>query len=129
MADGAPADERLRHRAHLNRRDDARVHALLLDGVLQRQRVDDGGQHAHVVGSRAVHAARAGGDAAEDVAAADHDGGLNPHALDLGDVTRDLRRDRRIDPVVLSAHQGFAGELEEDAFVGERRRVGHGLRL
>ena len=96
--------------------------ALLLERVLQRQRVDHRRQHAHVVGGRAVHAARAGGDAAEDVAAADDDGGLDAHALDFGDVLGDLRRDGRIDAVGLLAHQGFAGEFEEDAFVGGRGR-------
>ena len=41
-----------------------------------------------------------------------------PIALDLGDVLGDLRRDGRIDAVGLLAHQGFAGEFQEDAFVG-----------
>ena len=129
MADGAASDERLGDGAHLDRGDDARHDALLLERVLQRERVDHGAEHPHVVGGRAVHAARARGDAAEDVAAADHDRGLDAHALDLGDVARDLRRNRGIDPVVLFAHQGFAGEFEEDAFVWERRRVGHEMRL
>src|SRR5262245_39835144 len=57
VADGAPPDERLGHGAHLDRGDDAGVDALLLDGILQRQRVDHGGEHPHVVGGRAVHAA------------------------------------------------------------------------
>ena len=129
VADGAAADERLGDRAHLDRGHDARHHALLLERVLQRQGVDDGGEHAHVVGGGAVHAARAGGDAAEDVAAADDDGGLDAHALDLGDVLGDLRGDGRVDAVGLRAHQGFAGEFEEDAFVSGGRRSGHGERL
>ena len=56
VADGAAADERLGHGAHLDGGHDARHDALLLERVLQRQRVDDGGQHAHVVGGGAVHA-------------------------------------------------------------------------
>ena len=79
VADGAAPDERLGDGAHLDRRDDARDHALLLERVLQRQRVDDRREHAHVVGGGAVHAARAGRDAAEDVAAADDDGRLDAH--------------------------------------------------
>ena len=47
------------------------------------------------------------------------------HALDLGDVPRDLRRDRGIDAVGLFAHQGFAGEFQEDAFVGGAGDVAH----
>ena len=92
--------------------------ALLLERVLQRQRVDDRRQHAHVVGGRAVHAAGAGRHAAEDVAAADDDGRLDAHALDFGDVLGDLRRHGRIDAVGLLAHQGFAGQFQEDALVG-----------
>ena len=105
------------------------THALLLERVLQRQRVDDRRQHAHVVGRRAVHPAGAGRDAAEDVAAADDDGRLDAHALDFGDVERDLGGDGRIDAVVLFAHQGFAGQLEEDALIGERGQGSHGMRL
>ena len=86
VADGAAADERLGDRAHLDGGDDPRDHVLLLERVLQREGVDDRRQHAHVVGRRAVHAARARGDAAEDVAAADDDGRLDAHALDFGDV-------------------------------------------
>ena len=54
---------------------------MLLEGVLQRQRVHDGGEHADVVGLRAVHALGRGGDAAEDVAAADDDGDLDARGV------------------------------------------------
>ena len=91
--------------------------SVLLERVLQRQGVDDRGQHAHVVGGGAVHAAGAGRQAAEDVAAADDDGRLDAEALNLADVARDARGDRRIDAELLLAHQGFAGQLEENALV------------
>ncbi len=42
---------------------------------------------------------------------------------------RDLRRDGRIDAVGLLAHQGFAGEFQEDAFVGGAAVGGHKERL
>ena len=98
--------------------------ALLLERILKRQRVDHRGQHAHVVGGGAIHAARARGDAAEDVAAADDDGRLHAHRLDLADLAGDLRGNGRIDAVALLAHEGFAGEFQEDAFV-EARSGGH----
>ncbi len=82
------------------RRQHARVRAARLERVLQRQRVDDRRQHAHVVGVRAVHAARAGGDAAEDVAAADHQRDLDAQAVDVDDLVGDLRQRRRVDAVV-----------------------------
>ena len=54
-------------------------HAEALEGVLQGQAVDDGGEHAHVVGGRLLDDLAAGGElgAAEDVAAADDDGQLH----------------------------------------------------
>ena len=55
--------------------------------------------------------------AAKDVAAADDDGRLDADALDLADFPGDLRGDSRIDAVSLLAHEGFAGELQEDALV------------
>ena len=88
----------------------------MLERVLQRQRVDHRRQHAHVIGRRAIHAARARGQAAEDVAAADDDAGLDAQLLDFGDVLGDLRRHGGIDAVGLLAHQGFAGEFQEDAW-------------
>ena len=99
----------------------ARGDADLLERVLQRQRVDDGGEHAHVVGRRAVHALRAGGEAAEQVAAADDDGGLDAELLDFADLLGDLGGDGGIDPEGLFAHEGFAGEFEEDARSGRTR--------
>ena len=91
--------------------------AGLLERVLQRQPVDDGGQHAHVVGGGAVHALGAGRQAAEDVAAADDDGGLDAEPLDFADVHGDPRHHGRIDAELLFAHQGFARQLEEDSLV------------
>ena len=89
------------------------------------RRVDHRGQHAHVVGGGAIHAARARGDAAEDVAAADDDGRLNAHLLDLTDLAGDLRGNGRIDAIALLAHQGFAREFEEDALVSWSGGEGH----
>ena len=48
-----------------------------------------------------------------------------PSVLHLLDVARDLHRDGRIDAVLLLAHQGFAGKLQENALVG---RLGHSRR-
>src|SRR5258708_5381396 len=78
---------------------------------------------------RAVHHGRGGGVAGENVAAADDDGGLDTHALNLGDIPGDLRRHGRVDAVGLLAHQGFAGKFEEDAFVRGPGRGGHEQRL
>ena len=47
------------------------IDAQLLERILQRQRVDHGRQHAHIVAADAIHACRAHGDATNDIAAAD----------------------------------------------------------
>ena len=88
--------------------------ARVLERVLQGEGVDDRRQHAHVVGGGAVHPLRAGREAAEQVAAADHDRGLDAEGLDLGDLLGDLGRDGRVDAELLLAHQGFAGEFQQD---------------
>jgi hypothetical protein len=67
--------------------------ARLLEEVLQRERVHDGAEHAHVVGAPAVHAALAELRAAEEVATADDDGDLDP-VDGRGDLARDLADDR-----------------------------------
>ena len=54
-----------------------------------RERVHDGGEHAHVVGRDPIHAGARQAGAAEDVAAADHDRDLHAH---LHDVLRSPRR-------------------------------------
>jgi hypothetical protein len=70
--------------------------ARLLEEVLQRERVHDGAEHAHVVGAPAVHAALAELRAAEEVATADDDGDLDP-VDGSGDLARDLADDIGVD--------------------------------
>ena len=55
--------------------------ALLFERVLQRQAVDDGRQHAHVVAGGAVDRKRFLARAAKDVAAADDDGHLHAQVV------------------------------------------------
>ena len=46
--------------------------------------------------------------------------GLDPEALDFRDLPADLRRHGRVDAELLFAHQGFAGELQQNAAVTHR---------
>ena len=80
-----------------------------------RERIHDGGEHAHVIAGDAVHAGARQPGAAEDVAAADHDRDLHPQAHDLAHLERDALEHLRVDAVVLLAHERFARQLEQDA--------------
>ena len=92
---------------HLDGRHDPAVRAGLFDRVLDGQRVDDGGQHAHVVGGNAVHVLRLLGDAAKKVAAPHHDGDLDPARGDLGHLRGDLVDARDIDAETPARGQRF----------------------
>ncbi len=102
---GAAADVGLRDLLDLEGGLHAGRNPAPLHRVLQRQRVDDARQHAHVVGAGAVHALGRRADAADDVAAADHDGDLDAHRVDgcqlLGDAADHGRSD---------AEPGFPGQ-------------------
>jgi hypothetical protein len=63
----------------------------LLERVLQGEGVDDGGQHAHVVGLGAVHAGAGAGHAPPDVAATDDDGDVDAHAAGVDDLMASWR--------------------------------------
>ena len=124
VAHRAPPDVGLGDLGDRDRALHAGVHAEPLERVLERQRVEHRGQHAHVVAGGAVHALLGrGGQAAEDVAGALHDRDLDAavvHALDL-------RRDRldalRVGAVFEVAHERLPRQLEEDALEGG---PGHG---
>src|SRR4030095_10292190 len=88
VPDRPAPNEGLGDSTHLDGGDHARDYTVLFERVLQRKGVDDRGQHAHVVGSRAIHSARAGRDPAEDVAPSDDDRGLHPATLDFPDHER-----------------------------------------
>jgi hypothetical protein len=84
---------------------------------LQAQRVHHGGQHSHIISLGAIHAAGGPGHAAKDVAAADHEAHLHPHVHDIADILGDSRQRLRIQPIVSTAHQSLAGDLEQDALI------------
>ena len=77
MAHGAAADVGLGDLVHLDGGHDAAEEAALLDGVLEGDGVDDGGEHAHVIGGDAVHVDGLLGYSAEEVASSDDDADLN----------------------------------------------------
>jgi hypothetical protein len=101
---------------------DRRLHAGeragLLERVLQRQPVQHGGQHAHVVAGRPVHALGGAGQPTVDVAAPDDDRDLDAAIVGLLHLPRDRRDAVRIGAVVEVAHERLARQLEQDAAEG-----------
>jgi hypothetical protein len=90
------------------------VLAEALEGVLERERVQNRGQHPHVVAGRAVHAGGGAVDAAVDVAGADDDRHLDPAFAEHPDLLRDPLHLAGVGAELQISHQRLAGELEED---------------
>ena len=67
-----------------------------------------------MIGRRPFHPAGACRQSAEQIAAPDDDGNLDTEFLNLAHLGRDLRGNGRIDSEGLLAHQGLAGEFQED---------------
>ena len=91
VAHRAPADVVLADFLDADRRHDACVAAEGFEGVLQRERVHDGREHAHVVGRDAVHAGASEARAAKDVAAADDDRDLDVAARSASRISPAIR--------------------------------------
>ena len=92
MANRAAADERLGHLVHFNRGLHPGVDPGFFQRILQSQRIDHRGQHAHVISGDAVHLLGLLGDAAKKIAAADHMGMLATviNALAMQDALESL---------------------------------------
>src|SRR6187551_2188421 len=124
MAHGAPANVVLADLVNLQRRHDAHARALALEGVLHSERIDDGGEHAHLIGRHAIHARLGEAGAAEDVASADDETDLNTEADDLGDFNRDAADDGWVDAVILATEQSLAAQFQQNPPV-RRRALRH----
>ena len=117
MANGFAADVGLGHFLHGDGALNPGRNTGLLEAVLEGDGIHHRGEHAHVVGGGAVHAGGRSFEAAEDIAAAHHDGQLGPFGHHAGDVLGNGLNDRWINPIALLAHQRFAAEFEEHALV------------
>ena len=105
MANRAPADKRLGHLVHLNRRLHAGVDALLFQRILQRQRIDHRGQHAHMICGNPVHLFGLLGHAAEKIASAHHDRDLNSERSNVREFSSDFVNAKRVDTKTLGRGQ------------------------
>lgn len=116
VADGSEADEGFCDCGDVDGGHAAGGVAEFRDGFAEGEAVDDGAEHAHVVGGGAVDEAVAGElGSADDVAASDDDGHLCAGAVCLDDLTGDEAEFVGIDSEAAFAGEGLAGEFEEDS--------------
>ena len=98
MTHRAPPDVRLRDLPHFDGGHHPGGNALLFESVLERQRIDDRRQHAHVVRRDTVHGFGGGGHAPEEIAAPHHHAYLDAGLRHLGDLAGEAAHFLRIDP-------------------------------
>ena len=90
--------------------------ASCVESVLHSEAVHHGAEHAHGIALGAVHAACGCGNSADEVPAANHERYLHALLDDGCNFRRHVGEDNVIDTVALFACEGFATELEENAF-------------
>ena len=112
-------DERLGDADHVQRRLHAGGDALLLDGVLHGERIDDGGEHPHVIRRGAVHVGAL--PPPPEIAAAQHDADLHAHVVHADELVDDPLDDRLVQAEAVIAGERLAGELEDDPLVNGSR--------
>ena len=100
---------------HVERRLHACGNAPLFDGVHHGERVDDGREHAHLVGGGAVHIGAL--PAPPEVAPADDERDLHAHIVHFDELIDDTRDDLFVEAELLIARKRFARELQQDPFV------------
>src|SRR5579872_3886751 len=135
VAYGAPANERLRDLGHGDRAHDSGLNALLLKRILQRHAVDDGPEHAHIVGAGSLHASFGSALAADDVSGADHNGDLDAGMVRGDDFGGDRANSAVVQPYpwiaggrrrggVRIGRERLPGELEQHAPPAEPAALG-----
>ena len=89
-----------------------------IEGALHRQCVHHGGQHPDVISLRPLHAGGGAGDAAEDVAPADHQTDLHAHRGDIADIGGDGAHLIVVEAIVATRHERLARDFQQDALIG-----------
>ena len=113
MSDGPTSDVGLSDLSHVDRRLDPCGVAHLFEGVLESQGINDGSQHAHVIGLSSVHPGALSGHATPDVSPADHHSDVNIELItDCDNFTGNLGDDRPVDPVPVRSGKGLARDLK-----------------
>ncbi len=113
MADGPAADVRFGYRLYLQGALGPGNNAPLLQGILKRQAVDDGGQHTGVIRSGPVHPLELGGLAPPDVATSDNHRHLHTQAVGLVDLLGQIVDCVGFNTEGGGAFEGFSADFEQ----------------
>src|SRR5215471_7157927 len=100
---------------HLDRGLHACHDTLSLKSVLQRQRVEDGPQHTHVVSGGPFHSRSARGNAAEDISTADDHRDFDVESDNGCNFLGKAFEDGGLDAVSLLTGQHLSTDFKEDA--------------
>ena len=114
-SNGLVAGEALGHLRHKGAGHHNGVHTLLVQGVLDRQRVHNRGQHTNLVRVHAVHLAA--GTAAPEVAAAHNNGNLGAQIVRRLDARADRSDGLLIKARALGTRQSLAADLQKNTFI------------
>ena len=107
--------EEFTNRFHADSGHHYRIYTLLVESVLHGEAVHHGAEHAHGVALSAIHAASRSGNAANKIAAANHECDLNTLLDDRSNFGCHVRKNLVVDAVALFTCEGFATELEKNA--------------
>ena len=116
MLHRAALDEEFAHSVDFEGAHDTNFLAVAFDRVTERDTVDDGGEHSHVVALRTVEPLGGHRRTAEDVASTDDDDDLFPTVRKRNDLFSQGMEEFDVDSVPCRALEGFAGKLEEKTF-------------
>ena len=114
--DGAPFRVEFAHRLHADGREHLVGHAGGIERRGERERVDDGGHHAHLVALHAVEPFFRTAEAAEDVAATDDDADFHAQVVDFLDLLCILGEPLHVDARATACGEAFAAEFQKNSF-------------
>jgi hypothetical protein len=105
---------------HRNCRHDPGRRTEALKRILQRERINDGREHSHVIGRDPVHTGLGETGAAKNVSATDDHADFDTHRTKLRYLASDALNYLRVDSVGLIAEQGFPAQFKHHTSIGRR---------
>src|SRR3989442_1068863 len=105
MANCSTAYERLSHFLHFYSAHHPSERSLTFEGILQRNCIEHGCEHTHIIGRCAIQTLSRKSQSAKNVSTADYYGDFDAKLVNIVDFAGDASDCCRIDPVALVSHQ------------------------